>query len=238
MKIEEKLYEDIWNDAYRESDMPTSIAQEVTGTIRIDAMVTYVTPADYLLDIGCGDGLFCEIVKSKFKKCYGIDISPTAVRKAVKRGVTAVAHNLHDGPIPFPDGQFNLITASAVIEHIFEPSTLLIEAKRLLKRGGKIIIGVPNIRYLRYLFSLVFLGKFPKTSGDLSYSYDGGHLHYFTVRDLAILLKKHNFNVVDSFGINTPDALRHPLYKLLSLLGTNFEREFLSCEIFIVGEKK
>ena len=45
--------------------------------------------------------------------------------------------------IPAPDGSFDAILCSEVLEHVPEPSRALDEFARLLKRGGKLILTAP-----------------------------------------------------------------------------------------------
>ena len=82
------------------------------------------------------------------------------------------------------------------------------------------IISTPNIRYWRHLFSLTVKGRFPKTSGDTEH-WDGGHLHYFTYKDIELLLSEHGFEVLVK----------------RSVFGKEFLKEFLSPSI-IIKERK
>jgi SAM-dependent methyltransferase len=46
-------------------------------------------------------------------------------------------------PIPLPDAGFDTVLVTDVLEHIANPSQLWREISRLLKPGGKVIVGVP-----------------------------------------------------------------------------------------------
>ena len=65
----------LYNDRFVKA---LSVAQEVVSKKR-----------ERMLDVGCGDGSFTELLgKSiQIKKMYGIDIAPDAVRKAKTRGI-------------------------------------------------------------------------------------------------------------------------------------------------------
>ena len=51
-----------------------------------------------------------------------------------------------EGDFPLPDGQFDLVTAFEVIEHVVgTPRHLLREARRVLAPGGLLYLGTPNV---------------------------------------------------------------------------------------------
>jgi hypothetical protein len=97
------------------------------------------------------------------------------------------------------------------------------------------IISTPNIRKLQRILSLV-RGHFPGTSYD-PVGFDGGHLHYFTSRDLRTLLEKHAFKVSGLDGL-CGDRRSWKYRVVVGLLGTKFEKEFLSSGIIIKAQKQ
>lgn len=89
-------------------------------------------------------------------RAYGIDISfPTVVqaRRSFRRGgLRATVSDVR--AIPFVDGTFDAIYSMGTIEHFDETEQALNEIARVLRPGGRAIIGVPNRRdpFLRPLF--------------------------------------------------------------------------------------
>ncbi len=49
-----------------------------------------------------------------------------------------------DGTIPFGHGEFDLVWCSEVLEHVPDTIGLLTEARRVLKRGGRLLVTVPD----------------------------------------------------------------------------------------------
>jgi 2-polyprenyl-3-methyl-5-hydroxy-6-metoxy-1,4-benzoquinol methylase len=130
--------------------------------------------------------------------------------------------NLNKGHLPYNDESFDIITCIEVVEHVIDPQNLLKELYRVLGTKGYLVLTTPNIRYLRNLRTLLFNGTFPHTTTD-SFVWGGGHLHYFTRKDLASLLQSAGFTQIE-FLIN-PNQFTRSFKRLLirKLIGeTNF----------------
>jgi SAM-dependent methyltransferase len=73
----------------------------------------------------------------------GIETDARAARFARERfGVEVVEGSLESAE--FPADTFDAVILSHVIEHVFEPVSLLRECGRVLKPGGKLIVLTPN----------------------------------------------------------------------------------------------
>lgn len=93
-----------------------------------------------LLDIGCGTGLFVERYIEAGGSAIGLDISRKMIDKARHR-CTTCEYTLGSGEkIPFCDNSFDAVSSLLVFSYIKDPETMLNEAYRVLKPGGKIAI--------------------------------------------------------------------------------------------------
>jgi methionine biosynthesis protein MetW len=182
---------------------------------RVEIASRYVRRCKRLLDVGCGDGVIAHFLKRKVFKIYGIDNSEQNLEKAKKRGVFTVYVDLDKEKIPFKDSYFDVVTCLDVIEHIRNPVNLMKEIYRVLKKGGRLILSAPNIRFSDHLITLVLKGRFPITSEDKT-AYDGGHIHYFTFSDLKNISIMVGFRIIREVGIiNKPKrVLREKLENL------------------------
>ena len=141
--------------------------------------------------------------------------------------------NVDEEPLPFPDAAFDAITCLDLIEHVFEPRVLVAEIARVLAPGGSLYIAFPNMRYALRIKEII-RGRFPKTSGDIEYAYDGGHLHYYTPDDVRSLLKERGMVTTSQWGIVSEGIRKNWKYLLLkTLLPRNLGREFLSIEVLL-----
>ncbi|MFA5193732.1 MAG: class I SAM-dependent methyltransferase [Verrucomicrobiia bacterium] len=104
----------------------------------------------YYLDIGCGNGFITEFVTPHFDKTIGIDILDNELNKFRTRcrhdNKTEVLKMSADN-MSFPNNYFSLVTAFEVLEHVGDLEKTVSEASRVTKRGGLIIISVPQILF-------------------------------------------------------------------------------------------
>jgi SAM-dependent methyltransferase len=82
-----------------------------------------------------------------FANRIGLDLSDDAIRWCAEKGLGKVqkgdACNL-----PFGDGEFDLVLATDIIEHVDDDLRAITEIRRVLAPGGTAIISVPAFRSL------------------------------------------------------------------------------------------
>lgn len=136
-----------------------------------------------ILDIGCGPGVQIPYLAAK-NTLIGLDISKHALDRAKANGYIGVEANLDGCALPFKDGQFDIVVATDILEHLFGPDEVAREIRRVLKPGGFALISVPNH------FDLGMRWRILRGRGLLlpwhpQYrAWDYIHLRYFTLRDL------------------------------------------------------
>lgn len=173
---------------------------------RHDACVELLpSKSKMLLDIGSHDGLAMIKALRRIKgKAVGFDISQKAIKEAKKnlrmaglkkRGTFVRGDS--DESLPFKNGQFDSVLCIAVLEHVFDPIFLIKEINRILRKGGVVVVEVPNLAFLPRRLTLL-LGDRPRTSW--GYGWDGGHLQYFTMGDLVDLFERSGFQVNTKTG--------------------------------------
>jgi 2-polyprenyl-3-methyl-5-hydroxy-6-metoxy-1,4-benzoquinol methylase len=94
-----------------------------------------------LLDIGAGTGDFLFEAKKRGWKVNGIEPNPKARERAQEKGVKVEADSGN-----FKSGKFDVITMWHVLEHVPDLKAQVIELEHLLKKGGLLIIAVPNYK--------------------------------------------------------------------------------------------
>jgi len=90
-----------------------------------------------LLDFGCGGQPYRQLFLPHISTYVGADVSQAS-------GVTLDIRLVPGGPVPLPDRSVDTILSTQVLEHVFDFTSYLAECHRLLRRGGKLIITVPQ----------------------------------------------------------------------------------------------
>ena len=98
-----------------------------------------------VLDVGFGTGDLLIHCARKGYECYGIDVVSSAA--TILRERSNYPLNLFTGEatkLPFDSDYFDLVVCSHVLEHIENDALALSEIKRVLKKSGLAILGVPS----------------------------------------------------------------------------------------------
>jgi 2-polyprenyl-3-methyl-5-hydroxy-6-metoxy-1,4-benzoquinol methylase len=105
--------------------------------------VNSLTPGK-ILDVGAGLGFFLSSLSDDWNK-HALDVSDTGL-SFIKSSLPNVT--THKGMLSentFEANSFDVVMFYHVIEHVPNPQELLATIYKILKPGGKIIIGTPNI---------------------------------------------------------------------------------------------
>lgn len=146
-----------------------------------------------LLDIGCAGGRFVELAKSHGFNSFGFDID----EKFVKYGRDILKLNLKAGKLDdagYTENFFDVVTLIEVLEHVRDPRQILKSGIKLLKRGGKLFLTVPNFE-LFYLLNF----KLFKTKKDFYFLYPAEHISFWRQSVLIKTLKKEGFKNIEVY---------------------------------------
>jgi SAM-dependent methyltransferase len=200
------------------------------------------TGGKLVIDLGCGDGTWLDMVGPRYGHAIGVDIS----RSAFERRSTLPSewefrqHDLDQG-LPFDDGLADAIHANQVIEHIREPVKFLAEVHRVLRPGGMLVVTTPNVRSVRHLVRLAVLGRGPMTSThepNPARAWDDGHLHYFTPGDVRRIAHTAGFEAVRVSALVAPTGRLQQVRPFLARHAAAAPiREFISGNILLVARR-
>lgn len=137
-------------------------------------------------DLGCGQGGLLDELQSLplDLKLSGCDLSPILVEKARKLVPGAAVQTGDLEALPFADGSFDFVFATEVLEHLATPLIALKEMHRVLRRGGWLLISLPNRDWVRFDRYVEERRKFQPVDD-----------HFYRVSELEGLLKEAGFSV-------------------------------------------
>jgi len=144
------------------------------------SFINSLSPGKFL-DIGCGTGSILEGINDEWDK-HGIEVSKYATNIAQQYGNVFLGE-LHEAK--YPDEFFDVVFLFHVIEHLKSPLDLLIEARRVLKSGGWLIVGTPD-------FDSACARRFGEKFRLL---HDSTHISLFSNDSLHRMLSDHGFYV-------------------------------------------
>ena len=101
-----------------------------------------------VLDVGCGDGALSGLIYKTFGcDLTGFEPSPDGIRYChemfEKYDYTGTFRISEGYTFDSPDNHFDFVILADVIEHLQHPDLILEEIRRVMKRGGKVIITTP-----------------------------------------------------------------------------------------------
>jgi len=143
-----------------------------------------------VLDIGAGRGQLLNMLSNKYEK-HAIEISEESIKIMEKNNIICRKHDISKNKLPYEDNYFNIVIATEVIEHIWNPEFVLEEAYRILKDNGLFICSVPNI----YQISTIILYLFDIPPINCA-RYKSIHLRDFTKKLFKKALTENKFKIL------------------------------------------
>lgn len=93
------------------------------------------------VDVGCGAGHAVAELVAKGLKVTGVDADPEAVEAARVRAPRAMFHVAHSDELPLEDGSVDGYRALRLFHLLEDPVPTIAEAHRVLRPGGRIVVG-------------------------------------------------------------------------------------------------
>jgi 2-polyprenyl-3-methyl-5-hydroxy-6-metoxy-1,4-benzoquinol methylase len=146
MYFSEEFRKELYNLDYFNAEGALEDSKNVGEKVTIMAAVEKLSGeprGKTMLDIGCGTGEFLKAAADSGFDVTGIDVDSTTTEFVNRRyGFRTVTGLL--GAETFPQGSFDVIVLSHVIEHLQEPIELLSAIHKTLKPNGLFVMCTPN----------------------------------------------------------------------------------------------
>lgn len=210
----------------------------------------YVANGAKILDLGCAQGRFGALVKGKGCQIIGVELDCEAAEYAKKSGnykkvyvgdMTDKDSELYNQISQ--EGTFDYIVMADILEHVMEPTDVILMYEKLLNVEGKILVSVPNFANVKVALQLL--------NNHISYSkvgiLDNTHIKWYTKPSFIEWIQQINevyadVNLDCEYIGSTQDRNeftdelyeKHP--ELFKILSNN--KNFMSLQVLFVLTKK
>ncbi len=152
-----------------------------------------MTEGRRFLEIGCAGGAFLNAARESGFQVHGVELSEEACRIARKTfGLQVFAGELADAR--FPDRSFDVVFMGDVLEHLGDPLAAIREVRRVLDRGGILVVAVPS--QTNTLFSRIGFFTYEVLGKSATVALPPYHLFEYRTRSLRYLLRTCGFEIV------------------------------------------
>jgi len=195
--------------------------------VRSEMLVFIPESAKTILEIGCGSGNFSAQLVKEGVETWGVEPFEESAKEAKQKLTKVLFGTLDETLKDLPDNYFDVIVMNDVIEHLLEPWDDIVNLKAKLKKEGVLVTSIPNVRYSKNLFKMIFKRDW-KYTDDLIL--DRTHYRFFTKRSIKRMYKDCGYNIQSIEGINTTKSfLYFPFAVLFNivLLGSQLDMFFM-----------
>lgn len=184
----------------------SATAQDLRSLNKILSLIRNTNPSK-MIDLGCGYGGLTKYVARylSIQDVHGVDIDKERLLQAQSRGIKTHELDINEARLPFPDNYFDLVTSFGALEHLVYFDNFFSESSRILRKGGDIIIAMPNLA--SYLDRIVLALGYQPRGVELSRKITPGvfplyqneflgHIHTATLRAMKQLMQYYKFQIV------------------------------------------
>lgn len=149
-----------------------------------------------ILDFGCGDGFFAEMVFGKGKIEIGLDIPESRITEAKDKNIYKKIISYDGGRIPLKDASVTTVISNCVFEHLPNLDKNIAEISRVLKPGGYLLTSVMTNRWNAFLigkhvFGPTYIKKFEQQQA---------HLNLLSLKTWETKLHKNKLKPIQTIG--------------------------------------
>lgn len=185
-----KHWDDYWK---KQDDLDDAYSNEDR---LIDGLLAQMDPkGKKILEVGGGSGRDSIRLAQMGAEVTVIDYVESSLevvaRNAARAGVTLTLVHGDALAMPFPEGTFDVVFHQGLMEHFRDEQPLLRENFRVLKRGGLVMIDVPQRFHIYTVFkqTLIAMNKW----------FAGWETQY-SIDELKAIVRKAGFEVVGQYG--------------------------------------
>ena len=191
---------------------------------RAEVLAFIPESAQSILDVGCSEGNFGNLLIQKGKSVWGIEPEKDCI-PLCKKNLTGIflgsfsdflarreRQKRDKAAEPIFHQPFDCVVFNDVLEHLVDPWEALRATLSLLSPSGCIVASIPNVRYYKVLKQLLFKKDWPYADAGIL---DRTHLRFFTEKSILRLFDTCGYRVEVIEGINKSVT---PIVSILNIL--------------------
>ena len=159
-----------------------------------------------ILDLGCGNGTLAAALHRQGYDVVALDASVDGIDLARQQfpGIRFETFSIYEESVhDVIGGDYDFVISMEVIEHLYWPRKLLEVGYASLAGGGRMIVTTPYHGYLKNL-ALSVLDGWDK---HFTVGWDGGHIKFFSRKNLKALMLEQGFKGIDFRGLGRVPGL-------------------------------
>lgn len=143
-----------------------------------------------VLEVGCATGSTLLKIKDIYRNAniYGIELNENSA-KIAESFADIRADNVENSNLSYEEQFFDYIIFGDVLEHLYNPWSVVTNVKKYLKPRGKVIVSIPNIMHYSVLSDLINGYWTYQDAGIL----DKTHVRFFTLNEIVRMLSESGY---------------------------------------------
>jgi 2-polyprenyl-3-methyl-5-hydroxy-6-metoxy-1,4-benzoquinol methylase len=178
---------------------------KVNPNTAADKVVRMVGSDKRVLELGSGPGSITRLLKANGCRVTALELDESAISLVSEHCEQVFACDLNSADWPakaLATGKFEVVVAGDVLEHLYDPWTVLSTVRPLLSDNGYVVISLPHIGHNAIIACLL--------AGDFAYGpwglLDKTHVRFFGISNLQKLFEDAGLKIVEAdFVIKSPD---------------------------------
>ncbi|MFY0603274.1 MAG: class I SAM-dependent methyltransferase [Flavobacteriaceae bacterium] len=204
--------------------------------VRPEMLAFIPKTANKILEIGCGEGNFSAQLNTGENETWAVEPYEPSAKKAQEKLHKVIVGTLDEKLNELPDNYFDVIIMNDVIEHLLEPWDDIVKLKSKLNTEGVLVTSIPNVRYAKNLFKMIFKRDW-KYTDDLIL--DRTHYRFFTKKSIKRMYQDCGYKIQKMKGINrTKSFFYFPFAVLFNILFLGSQLDMFFMQYATVVKKK
>tara|TARA_B110000008_G_scaffold278224_1_gene321414 strand:+ start:1103 stop:1831 length:729 start_codon:yes stop_codon:yes gene_type:complete len=180
-------FDEYYNGFYKEL---SKIDEKGNSFKKIESFLPELEGNEEFLDIGCGHGAVSSDLIKQGYEVSAIEINKDAIKSLENKGFIVYEKDISK-PLNLSK-KFDVVLILDVLEHLFDPYSLLKETTKLLKKDKYLIVTIPLYFDIFDRFKILFTGSVISMDnlcyGVVNYrkfrSYNYDHIRFFRPKDI------------------------------------------------------